>query len=57
MNEQTEGQTDRRTHDGHNAMTLARWPSASGAKNLGLFRKGLNEPHSILLFENAFHFG
>ena len=20
-------------HDGHNAMTIARWPSASGAKN------------------------
>ena len=24
---------DERTHDGHNAMTIARWPSASGAKN------------------------
>ena len=24
---------DGRTHDGHNAMTIARWPSASGAKN------------------------
>ena len=29
----THGRTDGRTHDGHNAMTIARWPSASGAKN------------------------
>ena len=28
------------THDGHNAMTIARWPSASGAKNQSLFGKG-----------------
>ena len=28
--------------DGHNAMTVAHWPLASGAKNKGLFRKGLN---------------
>ena len=26
--------TDGRTHDGHNTMTIARWPSASGAKNV-----------------------
>ena len=26
--------TDACTHDGHNAMTTARWPLASGAKNL-----------------------
>ena len=25
----------------HHAMTIARWPSASGAKNQGLFRKVL----------------
>ena len=29
----TDERTDGRTHDGHNAMTMARWPSASGAKN------------------------
>ena len=32
--EWTNGRTDERTHDGHNAMTIARWPLASGAKNL-----------------------
>ena len=25
--------TDRRMHDGHNTMTIVRWPLASGAKN------------------------
>ena len=30
----THARTDGRTHDGHNAMTIARWPSASGAKNV-----------------------
>ena len=29
----TDERTDGRTHDGHNAMTIARWPSASGANN------------------------
>ena len=33
MHAQTDGLTDGRTHDGHNAMTIARWPLASGAKN------------------------
>ena len=33
MDERTDGQTDRQKHDGHNAMTLARWPLASEAKN------------------------
>ena len=37
--ERTNGWTDRRmngrTHDGHKAMTIACWPSASGAKNYG----------------------
>ena len=28
-------------HDGHNAMTIAYWPSASGAKNQDFFGKGL----------------
>ena len=28
-------------HDGHNTMTIDRWPLASGAKNKGLFGKGL----------------
>ena len=33
-NRQTDGQMDGRTHDGHNAMTIARWPLASGTKNI-----------------------
>ena len=35
------GQTDRQMHNQHNAMTIARWPLASGAKYQGLFGKGL----------------
>ena len=31
---QTDGRTHTRTHDGQQAMTYARWPLASGAKNL-----------------------
>ena len=31
--EQTNGWTDGHMHDGHNAMTIARWHLASGAKN------------------------
>ena len=31
---QTDGLTTGWTHDGHNAMKIARWPSASGAKNV-----------------------
>ena len=27
-----DARTDEHTHDGHNAITTARWPSASGAK-------------------------
>ena len=29
----THGQTNGQTHNGHNSMTIARWPLASGAKN------------------------
>ena len=29
----THGRMDGRTHDGQNAMTIARWPLANGAKN------------------------
>ena len=40
-----DGRTDaRRMHDGHNAMTIARWPSASGAK-----RNSVNSFISICL--------
>ena len=31
---QTDGRTDRGMHDGQQAMTLTRWPMASGAKNV-----------------------
>ena len=31
-NGRTDGRMNGRTHDGHNTMTIARWPSASGAK-------------------------
>ena len=34
VNARTVGRTDGRTHNGHRAMTLACWPTASGAKNL-----------------------
>ena len=37
---QTHARTEERTHDGHNAMTIAHWPLASAAKNQGMFRKG-----------------
>ena len=30
----TDARTDERTDDGHNAMTIALWPLASGAKNM-----------------------
>ena len=33
--------TNGQTHDRQNAMTIARWPSPSGAKNLGLYGKEL----------------
>ena len=42
--------TDAHTHDGHNAMTIAHWPLASGAKN----DKNLsheNKKHSLLFPE------
>ena len=29
----TDGRTEGRTHNGHNAISIARWPLASGAKN------------------------
>ena len=31
MDARTDKQTNGRTHDGHNTMTIARWPLASGA--------------------------
>ena len=33
MHGHTDAQTDAHMHDGHRAMTLARWPTASGTKN------------------------
>ena len=42
MHAQTNGRTDRRTHNGHNAMTIARWPLASGAKKSGLVWERVN---------------
>ena len=40
---------DRWTHDRHNAMTIARWALASGAKNQGLFGKGFKHYHCSYL--------
>ena len=37
----TDAGMEGRMHDWHNAMTIARWPSTSGAKNQGLFGKRL----------------
>ena len=51
----TNGQTYSWTHDGHNAMTTACWPSASGAKNHRVtwpsWRRKLC-PSEILIFQN-----
>ena len=43
------GQTDEQMDDGHNAMTIARWPLASGAKNIKLCNK-----YFFFLFYNVF---
>ena len=44
----TDGRTNRRTNgrmlDGHNTMTIARWPLASGANKLELSIKVMNVP-------------
>ena len=32
----TDARTEEWTHDGHNSMTIAHWPLASGAKNQNL---------------------
>ena len=36
-NSRTDERTDEHTHDGHNDMTIARWPSASGVKKIFFF--------------------
>ena len=55
MHRQTDGW---RMHDGHNAMTIARWPSASGAKNhqdIIQICSTLNHPGEDILFWICIH--
>ena len=42
---------DGHTHDGHNAMTKARWPLASGAKNGLKLKYNPNNPIRKVVFE------
>ena len=53
----THGRMDAYTHDRHNAMTIARWPSASGAKKLKvdqIMKYVLNRiKNNLLIGENA----
>ena len=44
----THARTDGLTHDGHNAMTKARWPSASGAKNDAISNLFMEQNTSLL---------
>ena len=47
-NEWMDKWTDERMHDGHNAMTIAHWPSASGANKTCIFKiKGEDNPGAI----------
>ena len=42
-----DGRTDGRMHDGQQAMTLARWPMASGAKNVFIHNKQVQSVNHI----------
>ena len=54
MDEQSDGLTDKQMHDGHNDMTIPRWPLPSGAKNCG--GKGeIAHYEQFLLFPQHFH--
>ena len=50
VNARTDGHTDGRTHNGHRAMTYARWPTASGAKNANFHLKMATFPLLIVSF-------
>ena len=41
---------DGRTHDGHNAMTIARWPLASGAKKNEELKQMINVTKQLICF-------
>ena len=54
MDARMDERTHKRTHDGHNAMTIARWPLANGAKNMVGNVENSGYMHFLLFYNNYF---